>query len=117
MPIAKYGVLKGKASKSIKASPGREHYQILINEQNNPHRIAINVKSNEKPSEVLYYANDNFRHEITDAILQENLQDGFTPLTSEPGGIALDFIRRNLFSIEEMVPLPGHIPGDNNDLN
>jgi uncharacterized protein YukJ len=117
MPIEHYGVLKGKASASLRATAQSEHYQILINQGNHPHRIAINTKSNEAPSQVLYYASDDFHHEITDALKQANLADGFTALESKPGGLALDFIRRNLFDHAEMIALPSRGPGDNDDLN
>lgn len=117
MPIANYGVLKGKAFDRKKATSQNEHFQILINRGNNPHRIAINTKSSEAPSEVLFYANDDFNHDITDAILQAALPNGFTALSSQPGGLALDFIRRNFFDLTDMVPLPSNSPGDNNDLN
>jgi uncharacterized protein YukJ len=117
MPIANYGVLKGKAFDRKKATSQNEHFQILINRGNNPHRIAINTKSSEAPSEVLFYANDDFHHDITEAILQAGLPNGFTALSSQPGGLALDFIRRNFFDLAEMVPLPSNSPGDNNDLN
>ena len=117
MPIANYGVLKGRAFDRKKATSQIEHFQILINRGNNPHRIAINTKSSEAPSEVLFYANDDFNHDITDAILQAALPIGFTALSSQPGGLALDFIRRNFFDLTEMVPLPSNSPGDNNDLN
>jgi uncharacterized protein YukJ len=117
MPIKDYGVLKGKASQRILASKNKEHYQILINHGNDPHRIAINTQSSEAPSQVLFYADDDFHHAITDAILQANLPDTFTPLLSKPDGLALDFIRGNLFDVAQMVPLASNIPGDNNDLN
>jgi len=117
MPIANYGVLKGRAFDRKKATSQNEHFQILINRGNNPHRIAINTKSSEAPSEVLFYANDDFHHDITEAILQAGLPNGFTALGSQPGGLALDFIRRNFFDLAEMVPLPSNSPGDNNDLN
>jgi uncharacterized protein YukJ len=117
MPIKDYGVLKGKAFERLKATTQSEHFQILINRGNKPHRIAINTKSSEAPSEVLFYANDNFRHEITDALIHSNLADGFTALVSGPGGLALDFIRRNLFDTKEMVPLPSNSAGNNDDLN
>ena len=106
MPIAPYGVLKGNAFESLRATAQSEHFQILINSGNSPHRIAINTKSSEAPSQVLYYASNDFHHEITDALQQSNLPNGFTPLESKPGGLALDFIRRNLFKSAEMIPLP-----------
>ena len=117
MPIKDYGVLKGKASQRILATKNSEHYQILINHGNDPHRIAINTQSSEAPSQVLFYADDDFHHAITDAILQANLPDAFTPLPSKPDGLSLDFIRGNLFDVAQMVPLDSNVPGDNNDLN
>jgi uncharacterized protein YukJ len=117
MPIPNYGVLKGKAFDRIKATNKSEHFQILVNRGHSPHRIAINTKSSEPPSEVLFYAEDNFQHEITDAIIHSNLPDGFTALQSHPGTLALDFIRRNLFDTSKMIPLPSHGAGNNDDLN
>lgn len=117
MPIERYGVLKGQAFASLRATAQSEHYQILINRGNTPHRIAINTKSSQAPSQVLYYASNDFHHEITDALVQSNLKNGFTSLDSKPGGLALDFIRRNLFNRSEMIPLPSREPGDNDDLN
>lgn len=118
MPIKNYGVLMGKASNRVRATASDEHFHILVNHGNHPQRISINTKSTDAPSQVLYYATDDFHHEITDAILQANLKAGFTPIVSQPGTLALDFIRRNLFDTSAMVPLPAQgSPGDNNDLN
>jgi len=117
MPISNYGVLKGKIFSRLRATEESEHFQILVNHNNDPHRIAINTKSSEAPSEVLYYADNDFHHEITDALLQSGIEDGFTLLNSEPGGLALDFIRRNLFDPTKMIPLPSRLSGNNDDLN
>jgi uncharacterized protein YukJ len=117
MPINNYGVLKGRAFDRQRATSHSEHFQILINRGDNPHRIAINTKSSEAPSEVLFYADDDFHHSITDAIEQAGLESGFTELTSTAGGIALDFIRGNLFDTGKMTPLPSTASGDNDDLN
>ena len=117
MPIQNYGVLKGRVYERIRATSKSEHFQILVNRGDNPHRIAINTKSAEPPSEVLFYANEDFQHPITDAIQQADLSVGFTPLPSNPSGIALDFIRSNLFDVSKMVPLPSNASGNNDDLN
>jgi len=117
MPIKNYGVLKGKIAERKRATAESEHFQILLNRGNDPHRIAINTKSSEEPSQVLYFATNDFRHEITDALIRANLEPGFTDLDSVQGGIALDFIRRNLLDVEQMVPLPSHTPAANDDLN
>jgi uncharacterized protein YukJ len=62
-------------------------------------RIAINVKSQASPSELLFLVKDNFRHPITSNL--GNLPSGVTLLESKPGTQALDYIRRqSLQSLE-----------------
>lgn len=117
MPLKKYGVLKGKAAESILATPGKEHFQIKIEASGVTHRIAINVKSSVTPPEVLFYMDEDYHHSILQDILEEELVPGFTQLPSKPSSIALDFIRRNLFPIEDMKPIPYNKPGADNDLN
>ncbi|HWK07897.1 MAG TPA: YukJ family protein [Puia sp.] len=117
MPIKYYGVLKAKVFDRQLATKTSEHYQMLVNRGSNPQRIAINTQSATPPSQVLYYADLNFQHTITDAILKAGLPDVFQPLASKPGGIALDFVREKLFDVTKMVPLPGTSTGNSNDLN
>ncbi|HLZ88652.1 MAG TPA: DUF2278 family protein [Puia sp.] len=117
MPIQNYGVVQGRVFDRVLATKKDEHYEILINRGDNPQRVAINTQSSTPPSQVLFYANLDFQHPITDAILQANLPAGYTPLESKPGGIALDFIRENLFPIDQLVPLPATSTGTSNDLN
>jgi len=117
MPIKDYGVVQGKVFDRVLASKNNEHYHILLNRGNNPHRVAINTQSATPPSQVLFYSNLDFQHPITDLIGQQGLALGYTPLPSQPGGIALDFIRGNLFDTTAMVPLPATAAGPNNDLN
>jgi uncharacterized protein YukJ len=47
----------------------------------------------------------------------KELPAGFTPLERKPGGLALDYIRANLFRPDQMVPLPFDVAGPDNDLN
>jgi uncharacterized protein YukJ len=58
---------------------------------------------------------DNFKHPITDKLV--SLELGFHPLPSKSGGVALDYIRGNLFNVTQMKPLPYKKPGLDNDLN
>ncbi|MDJ1467222.1 DUF2278 family protein [Xanthocytophaga flava] len=115
--LKNYGVLKGKAIEREMASPSHEHFQIHILAGTEHHRIAINVMSQLSPPEVLFYMDENFVHPITDNIVQANLPDGYTKIPSRPAGIALDFIRGNLFPTQEMKPIPYNQPGADNDLN
>lgn len=117
MPIKHYGVLSGRVSARILATTQNEHYHLLVNQDSQPQRVSINTMSATPPSQVLYYADANFQHPITDAILQASLPFDFTPLSSAPGGLALDFVRGNLFDPGKMVPLPGVSTGDSSSLN
>ena len=115
MPIAKYGVLKGTAI-AAKREDGEAtpHYQVHIQAANVHYRLAVNVESQESPSELLFLVDDNFQHPITAGL--QDLPAGFKLLPSAPGGIALDYIRANLFNRLDMRPLPPSAPGPDNDL-
>jgi len=115
MALKNYGVLKGKAIDSRDGMGASPHFQILIVDDDLRHRIAINVKSKVEPSELLYYVDENFDHPLVTEI--ESLPPGFHELSSEPGGMALDYIRGNCFDITAAKPLPHDISGPDNDLN
>jgi uncharacterized protein YukJ len=116
MPIAHYGVLKGKAvGASREDGQSTPHYQVHITASNVHYRIAVNVKSQSSPSELLFLVDDNFQHPI--AAHLPDLSDGFTALASAPGGVALDYIRANLFNRLDMKHLPPSLPGPDNDLS
>lgn len=114
MPLNLYGVLKGKAIDTRNGQGSSPHFQVKISDED-LFRIAINVKSQEKPSTLLYYEDDDFSHPILKDLV--NLPFGFQELESRPGGIALDFIRGNLFDTTQMKLLPPNLPGPDNDLN
>lgn len=116
MSIANYGVLKCRALEK-KIDPPTDptpHYQVLVSDGATRKRIAINVKSQESPSELLYLVQEGFEHPILGPLA--DLDMGFHALEHRPGGLALDFIRGNLFFREDMKPLPPDAPGPGNDL-
>ncbi len=115
MSLKNYGVLKGKVIDSKEGMGASPHFQILVIDDDLRHRIAINVKSKAEPSELLYYVDENFDHPMITEL--ESLPTGFHELPSEPGGMALDYIRGNCFDITMAKPLPHDIPGPDNDLN
>jgi uncharacterized protein YukJ len=116
MPLARYGVLKGKAIDAKREdNQSTPHYQVHILAGGVHYRIAVNVKSQASPSELLYLVNDNFQHPITAHL--PDLTEGFNPQGSAPGGQALDYIRANLFNRTDMRTLPASLPGPNNDLS
>lgn len=110
-----YGVLKGRPLRGVDGRGSNSHYQIHIVDDLTEYRIAVNVKSQESPSDLEYLVDEDFRHPITDGLLTRPL--GFFPLPSTPDGGALDFIRGNLFDRTKMRPLPTNLPGPDNDLN
>jgi uncharacterized protein YukJ len=114
MPINSYGVLKGKAKDSLNGQGNSPHFQVKVSNHDR-FRIAINVKSQEQPSTVLYHLDENFDHPILQDL--QSLPIGFQALESKPGGMALDFIRGNLFDTSDMKPLQANLPGPDNDLN
>ncbi len=115
MPLKNYGVLKGRAINRKLGEGPSPHYQVLVNDEKQKHRIAINVKSKQSPSELLYFVDENFSHPITKEL--QELDFGFNELVRKPGGLALDYIRGNLFDPKQMKPLPYNVPGPDNDLN
>jgi len=115
MALKKYGVLKGRPIARRLGFGASPHYQVHLVDNDADYRIAVNVKSKKPPSELLYLIDENYAHPLVDVL--KMLPAGFTPLGSRPGGMALDYIRANLFRPDQMVPLPYDTPGPDNDLN
>jgi uncharacterized protein YukJ len=115
MPLTGYGVLVGSAvDRRREGGGGSPHYQVRLNGAGVDYRVAVNVLSQQAPSELLFLAVDTFSHPLLDLLLK--LPDGMTGLPSEPGSGALDFVRANLFDPAEMRPIPPDLPGPDNDL-
>jgi uncharacterized protein YukJ len=115
MPLNSYGVLVGRVI-DCRAEGGTDspHFQIKVRADTTDFRIAVNVLSQQAPSELLYLADETFEHPLLPRLV--DLPEGFTPVDAGPGGLALDYIRGNLFDRRDMVPLPPQIPGPENDL-
>jgi len=114
MPLKHYSVLKGRPVDLRRGSGASPHFQVLVVDDTERYRIAINVQSQDG-SEVLFYVNPHFSHHMLEQLAE--LETGMHPVPSRPGGIALDYIRGNLFQPQQMVPLPIQTPGPDNDLN
>ncbi|MFF5212652.1 DUF2278 family protein [Streptosporangium sp. NPDC000396] len=116
MPLKSYGVLAGRAAgRRREGGSNTPHYQVhLVDDARVSYRIAVNVKSQQAPSELLQLVDEDFRHPVTQALPQT--AGGWTALPSRPGGQALDYIRGNLFDPAALRPLPPDLPGVDNDL-
>src|SRR5262249_7843958 len=90
------------------------HFQVLVVDDSEQYRIAINVQSQDG-SEVLFYVNPHFDHPMLEQLV--GLDSGMHAVPSRPGGVALSSIRSNLCQRQQMVALPIQTPGPDNDLN
>ena len=115
MPLDRYGVLIARAvERRREGAADTPHFQIhAVDADGGHHRMAVNVQSQQSPSELLYLLDDDLRHPVTSAL--GGLPPVWNALPSQPGG-SLDFIRANLFDPAEMRPLPPDVPGPDNDL-
>jgi uncharacterized protein YukJ len=114
MPLNHYGVVKGRILEHQLATKNSNHFQLLLKTSDLRFRVPINVQSADG-SEVEYLIVDGFEHPVLEGL--QNLNDAFHAIPSKAGGIALDFIRANLFEPRDMKPLPFTKPGADNDLN
>jgi uncharacterized protein YukJ len=90
------------------------HFQIRVRGGDTEFRVAVNVLSQQSPPELLYVADEAFTHPQVQTL--PDLPEGFTALPSRAGGLALDYLRGNLFDRLAMRPLPASKPGPDNDL-
>ncbi|MEJ7680272.1 MAG: YukJ family protein [Segetibacter sp.] len=122
MSLQNYGVLVGSITNAldspaaVQKNPGsKPHFQILVKANNTQYRIAVNVKSDQQPSDLQFYLDDNYKHPILDDL--KELPVGFSKLLNKPNTPALDYIRGNLFDFNDMRIVPSILGGPNNDLN
>ncbi|MFD7442858.1 DUF2278 family protein [Streptomyces sp. NPDC059909] len=116
MPLKEYGVLAARAVARRREGADRTpHYQIhLVDDTGTHYRAAVNVKSQEAPSELLYAVDEDFRHPVTELLPAAG--SGWSRLDSREGQGALDFVRGGLFDPASLRPLPADLPGTANDL-
>ncbi len=93
MPIPNYSVLKGKPTAGKVVKGKGTHYQITVQANGGPFTVAVNIESTDG-SEVLYEIDHMFTPPDSDAL--GALATGITPLSSAPGGLALDFVREQV---------------------
>jgi uncharacterized protein YukJ len=116
MALSSYGVLSGRVVDARReGGADSPHYQIHLQDDAGTHyRAAVNVLSQQAPSELLYRLDAEFAHPVTAALPPPG--SGWTPLPPGAGGANLDYIRGNLFDPAAMRPLPPNVTGPDNDL-
>ncbi len=106
-----YGVLKGKAiGAKWQDAPISPHYQVHILASTVHYRITVNLMSQGDPSKLVSLVDTHFQHGITKSL--QELDIGFTHLKSTAGGLAIDYVRGDLFNQKDMQSLPAKDLGE-----
>src|SRR5688572_31581178 len=97
MPIKTYGVLKCKPhARMLAADDDNAHYQVWVKVPGasgdaENYRISINARSGVEPNDILHLVVDGFDPSNLPGLTA--LSYGFTPLATDEGGLALDYVR------------------------
>jgi uncharacterized protein YukJ len=111
-----YGVLKCKIVETTQVKGTTPHFHIHAIADGVHFRVAINIKSENYPYDILYSIDYDFHNEITAKL--SKIPFGFYALgPNVKQEYGLDYIRGNLLDIKNMQPLPDLLPGPDNDLN
>ena len=111
-----YGVLKCKIVETTKIKGETPHFNIHVIADGVHFRVAVNLKSEIPPNELLYFIDYDFQKQITAKL--SDIPQGFYaigPNVKEEYG--LDYICGDLLDIKNMQPLSDALPGPDNDLN
>lgn len=113
MPITNYSVLAGQPTAGKVVSGASAHYQITMQAPGGPFTVAVNIQSVDG-SEVLYAIEEEFTPPDLTGLLA--LPMGMTALQSQPGGLALDYVRSTvngqpMITKAQMTLLPELVSG------
>ena len=111
MPIPSYSVLRGTPTAGKAVHGSSNHYDITMQATGGPFTVAVNVQSVDG-SEVLYAILHNFTPPNPTALLA--LTPGVHTAASQPGSLALDFVRdqvsgKPMITLAQMTLLPKNI--------
>src|SRR5919107_3974758 len=116
--IRRYSLFSGRVVDRQPESWGKSpHYHILLEGGGQRFRVAVNTRSgtsHSRHSDLLYFADDDFRHDVTRRLA--TVADGDHHVESRPGGLALDYQRGGMFDRRHMRRVPANRPGPVNDL-
>ncbi|SHM99752.1 YukJ family protein [Roseibium suaedae] len=114
MPIRNYRLLKGKASDLTLDDDDIPHVEIRVEAGWTSYRIAVNIRSQQPPHDLLYAVCQNFQHPMLSDLLQ--LPEGMTDITGERPDLALDYVRGGFLTRADMRVAPFQRSGPANDL-
>ncbi len=124
MPIKNYGVWVAKpvrvSAERAEQDPESPHIHLFYDDGSSggsfsgARRASINVKSKSALSELVFWLIRDFQHPIVDKLRDLNM--GFHDIPSQPGGVALDYIRGNLIELRTGSILPHDQPGGRDDI-
>jgi uncharacterized protein YukJ len=102
----------------MRPDPHPPHYRVDVEAGGRRFQVHVSVKprqGNGIGAQLLYAASERFAHPIL--ALLHAVPPGFRELPREPGGLALDYIRRNLLDRRQMARVPLGLPGQDDDLS
>jgi uncharacterized protein YukJ len=124
MPVADYGVWKAQPVKYTYETNEQDRFSphlslIFSDNERRRGRAAINIKSGDKEeSRLVFWWSQTFQNHIVDELDKLDFGFHFLEGTDEQqlGGLALDYIRGNLFQTQTGRILPHDIEGEDNDI-
>jgi uncharacterized protein YukJ len=116
--IRRYSLFTGRVVDRQPESWGKTpHFHILLEGGGLRFRVTVNTRSgtsHHRKSDLLYFADDDFQHDVTRQLA--GLADGDLRVESRSGGLALDYQRGGMFDRRHMRRIPASRPGPRNDL-
>ncbi|MBD8892013.1 YukJ family protein [Roseibium litorale] len=114
MPIRNYCLLKGKASDLTLDDDDIPHIEIRVEAGWTSYRIAVNIRSQQPPHDLLFAVNRDFQHPMLPVLLA--LPEGMTDIAEDNPQLALDYVRGGFLTREDMQVAPCQRSGPGNDL-
>jgi uncharacterized protein YukJ len=104
--VRRYGVLVGRIRDGMESTEGQSpHYEIWVSADGADFRIAVNVRSVDGSDVLAYYA-PTYQPPAALKLDEIAASAGYRAIETGPGGAGLDYLRQDLFPVDQMRPLP-----------
>lgn len=114
MGLHDYSVLKGRPSALELDDDDSPHVEVRVEAASISYRIAVNVRSQLFPHDLLFREVRDFRHPMLASLA--DLPEGVTSLAGSQSALALDYVRGGIVERGEMSVAPFQREGPDNDL-